>query len=258
MTTATTSTYVPDALTSLRDSFRAPPQRNPPAEDDRIYLAALDGLIAHLEAQRDADRGTERQREHVESYIAARRDQVKPATLSIEFRALQQFWRWALEEEEIDRSADGADEGRRGPRRPGPGGIGRRLPQVAEGGRGQELNDRRDTAILLTLFDTGIRLGELTGIGAEDSISATGSPTSRAEGGHAGGAIRGQDGRRDRPLSQIASSVGDARPDRIGQVLRPRGRVAGRPQGRVASRRARRPGRAANRRAGRRPYRSAP
>ena len=29
---------------------------------------------------------------------------MKPTTLSVEFRALQQFWKWALEEEEIDRS----------------------------------------------------------------------------------------------------------------------------------------------------------
>ena len=40
-------------------------------------------------------------REHVESYFARRRDEVKPTTLSIEFRALQQFWRWALDEDEV-------------------------------------------------------------------------------------------------------------------------------------------------------------
>jgi site-specific recombinase XerD len=43
-------------------------------------------------------------REHVESYFARRRHQVKPTSLSVEFRALQQFWKWAVEEDEVDRS----------------------------------------------------------------------------------------------------------------------------------------------------------
>jgi len=37
-------------------------------------------------------------REHVQSYFAERRETVKPTRLSVEFRALQQFWKWALDE----------------------------------------------------------------------------------------------------------------------------------------------------------------
>ncbi len=43
-------------------------------------------------------------REHVEAYLASRRDHIKPASLSIAYRALQQFWKWAAEEEEVERS----------------------------------------------------------------------------------------------------------------------------------------------------------
>ncbi len=100
----TTSTYAPDALASLRDSFALHLDATRAASTSRIYLAALDGLIAHLSANGMPTAARSVRREHVESYIAARCEQVKPASLSVEFRALQQFWRWALEEEEIERS----------------------------------------------------------------------------------------------------------------------------------------------------------
>lgn len=99
-----TSTYAPDALASLRDSFalhldatRAPATR-------RVYLAAIDNLIRHLEANGMPTAARAVKREHVESYIASRRELVKPASQSIEYRALQQFWRWAVEEEEVESS----------------------------------------------------------------------------------------------------------------------------------------------------------
>ena len=88
--------------------------------------------------------------------VAARREAVKPTTLSVEFRALQQFWKWALEEEEIERSPMERMKPPRDPRRAGPGGVDRRLPEAAPDGRGQRTTtQRRDTAILLLLLDTG-------------------------------------------------------------------------------------------------------
>ena len=166
MTTATTSTYVPDALTSLRDSFALHLSATRQPKTTKIYLAALDALIAHLDAHGMPTSARSVRREHVESYIAVRHDQVKPATLSIEFRALQQFFRWALEE--IDRSAMERSMAPRVPDAP----VAvvsaddfRKLPKACEG---KNRNDRRDTAIVLTLFDTRIRLRELTGLGAED------------------------------------------------------------------------------------------
>ena len=72
-------------------------------------------------------------REHVESYFAQRRDEVAPATLSIEFRALQQFFRWAVEEDEIDRSPmEKMAAPRAGPARAHRGR--RRLPKLLEDG----------------------------------------------------------------------------------------------------------------------------
>ncbi len=94
----------PDALTSLRDSFALHLDATRAPKTSRIYVGTLDLLIAHLKAAGMPSNARGVRREHVESYLAARRARVAPSTLSLEFRALQQFWRWAVEEDEVDRS----------------------------------------------------------------------------------------------------------------------------------------------------------
>lgn len=164
----TTSTYAPDALASLRDSFALHLDATRAASTSRIYLSALDGLIGHLSANGMPAAARSVRREHVESYIAARRDQIKPASLSVEFRALQQFWRWALEEEEIERSPMEKMRPPRVPDTPVPV-VGladfKKLLRTAEG---TDYRNRRDMAIMLMLFDTGIRAGELVGMRLAD------------------------------------------------------------------------------------------
>ena len=49
--TATRSTYAPDAIHTLRDSFALHLSATRAEKTTRIYLAALDSLIAHLDAQ---------------------------------------------------------------------------------------------------------------------------------------------------------------------------------------------------------------
>jgi hypothetical protein len=69
-----TSTRAPDALLSLRDSFALHLAADRSPKTSRIYLSALDHLIAHLEAK-GMPTGTQAvRREHVESYFAERRD----------------------------------------------------------------------------------------------------------------------------------------------------------------------------------------
>ncbi len=168
MSPSTTSTYVPDALLTLRESYALHLAATRATKTSRIYLAALDALIRHLQAQGMPTGARGVKREHVESYIAKRRDTVKPTTLSLEFRALQQFWKWALEEEEIERSPMEKMKPPRVPDSPVPVipiADFRKLLKTAEG---RDYNDRRDTAVLLALFDTGMRLGELTGLKIAD------------------------------------------------------------------------------------------
>jgi site-specific recombinase XerD len=154
----TTTTYAPDALSSLRDSFALHLDATRADKTARIYLAALDSLIRHLEAQGMPTGARSVKREHIESFVARRRDEVKPTTLSVEFRALQQFWKWAVDEDEIDRSPMERMKAPRVPDSP--------VPVIPIAGR--DFVDRRDSAILLTMFDTGIRRGEVAGLRVED------------------------------------------------------------------------------------------
>ena len=164
----TTSTYVPDALHTLRDSFRLHLDASRAAQTSRIYLAALDGLIGHLQTQGMPTGARGVKREHVESYFARRRNQVKPTSLSVEFRALQQFWKWAVEEDEVDRSPMERMQPPRVPETPVPVIPAADLRKLLKTAEGREYVDRRDTAILLILFDTGIRRGELAGLRVAD------------------------------------------------------------------------------------------
>jgi site-specific recombinase XerD len=168
MTSGLTSTYAPDALDTLRDSFELHLDATRKPKTTRIYLAALDALIAHLKVNGMATNARSVRREHVESYIALRRETVKPTTQSLEFRALQQFWKWALEEEEIDRSPMERMKVPKVPDVPVPVVSIEDFKKLLKTTEGRDYNDRRDAAILLTLFDTGMRLGEITGLRVED------------------------------------------------------------------------------------------
>ena len=163
-----TSTRAPDALLSLRDSFALHLAADRSPKTSRIYLQALDKLIAHLDSKGmpTSTRGV--RREHVESYFAERRGEVAPATLSIEFRALQQFFKWAAEEDEIDRSPMEKMTAPRVPDKPVPLVPVEDFRKMLKTVTGREIVDRRDMAILLTLFDTGIRRGELAGLKMTD------------------------------------------------------------------------------------------
>lgn len=164
----TTSIYSPDALASLRDSYSLHLNATKAPKTTVIYLGALDSLIGHLEAAGMPTGARAVRREHVESWMATRKAQVKPASLSLQYRALVQFWKWAVEEEEVDRSPMEKIKPPRVPDSPVPvisADDFRALLRVCEG---KAYNERRDAAVMLVLYDTGIRLGEAVGLKLAD------------------------------------------------------------------------------------------
>lgn len=163
-----TIAYAPDALHMLRDSFALHLDASRSKSTQRIYLAALDRLVRHLEANGMPTGARNVKREHVESFVAARRGMVKPTTLSVEFRALQQFWRWAVEEDEIDRSPMERMKAPKVPESPVPVVSIEDFRKLLRTAEGRDYIDRRDMAVLLIMFDTGIRRGELEGLRVED------------------------------------------------------------------------------------------
>lgn len=107
-------------------------------------------------------------REHVESYLALRRVTVRPTTQSLEFRALQQFWKWALEEEEIDRSPMERMKPPRVPEVPVPVISPDDIRRLLATATSKTFGDRRDAALLLLMYDTGARRGEAVGLKVAD------------------------------------------------------------------------------------------
>lgn len=158
----------PDDLASLRDSFALHLDATRQPATRRTYLAALDGLIAFLTEKGMPTTASGVRREHIEAYVASRRDHIKPASLSIAYRALQQFWKWAVEEEEIADSPMKRMDAPRVPDAPVPVVTHDDFRNLLRAAEGRDLQSRRDTAILLTLFDTGVRAGELVGMELDD------------------------------------------------------------------------------------------
>ena len=163
-----TVTRVPDHIGSLRDSFALHLEATRQPSTARIYLAALDGLIAHLEANGMPLGVGAIRREHIESYLGARRATVKPATLSIEYRALAKFWRWAVDEDEVSVSPMAKMTPPKVPETPVPVISADDLRKLLKTTEGSDWRSRRDAAILLTFYDTGCRLSEVAGMRRED------------------------------------------------------------------------------------------
>src|SRR5437870_1581683 len=94
----------------IRDFTAWMKYRNLSQNTQRIYSGAVTVFADFLEAE-GRDHGTAQvTRRDVEAFVRHRLTQVKPATVSADFHALQQFWKWMVREEEIDRDAmHGAD-----------------------------------------------------------------------------------------------------------------------------------------------------
>lgn len=103
-------------------------------------------------------------REHVESFIEAQLREFRPATAAVRYRSLQQFFKWALEEEEISESPMARMSPPHVPEEPVPVVSDDELRRLLKACEGTKFEDRRDAAILRTFIDTGCRLGEVAGL----------------------------------------------------------------------------------------------
>jgi site-specific recombinase XerD len=166
---------IDEAIPSYRRHLRAGGRTD--ATVDRTYVPHLVKFSRFLAARSMPQAVRAIRREHIEAYLefltkeAPGRDGrvgLRPATVSIAYRSIRPFWRWLLEEGEIERSPM---ERMHAPIVPV------ELPEIlreeqmrallkAAGGTGFE--ERRDTALILVLFDTGMRRGECANLKLED------------------------------------------------------------------------------------------
>jgi site-specific recombinase XerD len=153
-----------DAWQALERDFGAWMRyRNLAKSTQRIYSSAVRALADHLtKAPADVTR------RDIEGFVTARLAQVKPATVSADFRALQQFWKWMLQEDEIAVNPMIGLEAPIVPEQPVDVLDVDQLRALLDSCKGNDLVSRRDTAIVRMLIDTGGRLGEIAGLMVED------------------------------------------------------------------------------------------
>lgn len=161
-------TALPDLATNASSFARHLRAGNKSPRTIKSYLSAVETFDAFL-----ADRGMPRQvaslhREHVESFVEDQLARLRPATAANRYRSLQQFFRWLVEEGELRESPMARMKPPTIPEEPpaviSEDDIRKLFATVA----GQDFDDRRDTAVLRLLYDTGIRRAELAGLRVED------------------------------------------------------------------------------------------
>jgi integrase/recombinase XerC len=132
----------------------------------RLYTGALDRLAAWAQARGVAD-PAELTRRHLDAFVAELREGWKPSTVSLTFRALQQFFRWLRDEEGMASPMEGMRLGAVRPPEVKPL-TDDQLRELLASCAGRELVDRRDAALIRLLIDTGCRRAELAGLRLAD------------------------------------------------------------------------------------------
>jgi site-specific recombinase XerD len=110
-------------------------------------------------------------REHVEAYIESLLERWKPATASARYRALQQLFRFLVDEGEITESPMAKMRPPKIPESPPPVLTDDELRALLAACEGTGFEERRDTALVRVLIDTGARVSEVAGLRLdEDSV----------------------------------------------------------------------------------------
>jgi site-specific recombinase XerD len=163
-----TTVYTP-TLDALAPSWHRHLQAtNKSAKTVKLYLSALSGLSAYLRQQGMPLEPEGIRREHLEAFMLARLAVVKPSTVAMEYRHLQQFWRWAIEEEEVRVSPMAKMRSPIVPEEPPAVLSDDQIRALIRTCQGKDFASRRDLAILRLLLDTGMRRAELTGLQVDD------------------------------------------------------------------------------------------
>ena len=103
----------------------------------------------------------------LEEYLSALGESVSATTVGIHYRTLRAFFGWLEREEEIDRNPFAKMTQPKADDRPVPVFTADELRSLLATTDGRDFTKRRDRAIMLTLIDTGVRLGELLSMSVE-------------------------------------------------------------------------------------------
>lgn len=132
------------------------------------YLETARQLIAYLEANGLPLNARELKREHVEAWLASLAEVRAPATVNKRYMAARVFFAWCAEEGEIDASPMENMKPPPIPEQPVAVVDADTLRKILKACDGTEFPERRDAAIIRLMIDTGMRRGELAGLGVDD------------------------------------------------------------------------------------------
>ena len=158
-----------EALEALeRDWMRTLRSQNKASSTQRIYSTAARQLIDFLDSAgrlRAPEALTKRDLEAFMEHMTSTRS---ASTANVTYRALQQWFRWMIDEEEIAGSPMARMHPPIVPEQPVPVLTMDQLRALLAACKSNAVLDRRDAAIIRLLVDTGGRLGEVAGLTVGD------------------------------------------------------------------------------------------
>jgi site-specific recombinase XerD len=156
-------------ISDLRDSWkRTLLAENKSLSTVDVYTSAVDRLADYLEANHGPMTVGELERDHLQGFIMHLLETRAPATASNRWRALSAFFSWCIREEELDESPMRTMRPPHVPDVPVPVLNDDQLRALLKACEGKTFEDRRDTAVVRLLIDTGMRRGELAGMTVDD------------------------------------------------------------------------------------------
>jgi site-specific recombinase XerD len=197
--------------------------------------------VAQLVAYAGAETLAELDRRTVRAYLADLGDRYAPATVAVRFRSLQQWFKFLVNEGELEADPMARMKPPAVPDQPVDVLTADQQRALLKTCEGRGFVERRDTAVLLLFLDTGMRLSELAGLAVADvdldddvvrvlgkgsriRVSPFGNRTGRALAGYL--RVRLRAGHAWHPALWLGGQ-GPMTPSGIAQIVRRRGRQAG-------------------------------
>jgi site-specific recombinase XerD len=157
-------------LADWRTHLRA---RNVAPSTIASYLRVGQALHEYLVAQGMPTSVGALTRDQLEAFLAALTERCAPATVAKHYRSLQQLFRWLLDDGEITRSPMERMRPPMVPEQPVDILTDDEITRLFAVCKGNTFENRRDYALLRFLYDTGVRVSELTGLTLDDLDTET-------------------------------------------------------------------------------------
>ncbi len=164
MTQATRTLAVDDLALLLPDWRTHLRARNVAPSTIASYLTVGGNLLVYLTGKGMPTTAGAVNRDHLEAFLADLSDRVAPATTAKHFRSMQQMFRWLVEDGEIVASPMERMRPPQVPEQPVEVFTDDELSRLLAACRGHSFENRRDSALMRLLLDTGMRASELVGL----------------------------------------------------------------------------------------------